>query len=56
MLIDNDLVKAEHDYRGHRLAEMYPRKRRQGMEIITPRQRPQHRWFAIRRLEKVAAD
>jgi hypothetical protein len=29
MLIDNEFVKAEHQYRRHRLSELYPKQRRQ---------------------------
>lgn len=28
MLIENDFVKAEHQYRRHRLSELYPEQRR----------------------------
>ena len=55
MLMDNDFVKAEHKYRGHKLADIYPKTRR-GLEAMTRAERPSSQLLALKRLGNAAAE
>jgi len=56
VIIDNDFVKAEHEYRRHRLSELYPeqRRRRSGPYTAAKQKR---RWDQIVvKVRKAAAE
>jgi len=56
VLIDNDFVKAEHDYRRQRLSELYPaqRRRRSGPYTAAKQKKPWNQ--IVVKVRKAAAE